>query len=417
MSEAEDKLTKAKMRLVYNHPFFAQLALGLPMVEAPWLVPPTMATDMQNIYYHPKFVENHSVNELAGVICHEVMHVAWLHGTRRDNRDHKLWNIACDFAINPTVLDAGLALPPNGLYEDKYRNMTAQAIYADLLKRKEEFEEMMKNFPQIVGGGDPGDGEGQGDPSKTIHGAVLDPSQVPGNGNGDEEGEGQGGRQLSQAEVDALENEIKIKVKQAYEAAKSIGKAPGGMEGLIEAVGKPSINWHEYIQAWVKGHTPDDYTWSRPRRTMLANHRVYMPSMELRGAGVGVLSIDTSGSVSDEELRKYVTEIVGVIEMCKPDKLIIIQHDAIIQKIEEWEAGDDFSSLKTKGRGGTCIAPVFKHLETLDEPVDWMICFTDMGICDYPKAEKAPAYPVLWAATGPDNAPFGTYIPVKDAME
>ena len=133
--------------------------------------------------------------------------------------------------------------------------------------------------------------------------------------------------------------------------------------------------------------------------------------------GVGILSIDTSGSVSDDELRKYVREIVGVIEMCNPDKLIIIQHDAIIQKIEEWEGGNDFSSLKVKGRGGTCIAPVFRHVEKLDEPIDWMICFTDMGICDYPPAAKAPDFPVLWAATGPMNAPFGTYIPVKDAME
>lgn len=410
MSEAEDKLTRAKARLVYNHPFFASLALSLPMVEAPWLVPPTMATDMRNIYYHPKFVEDHSLQQIIGVICHEVMHVAWLHGTRRENRDPRLWNIACDFAINPTVLDAGMSLPPNGLYEDKYRNLTAQAIYADLLKEKDKMEEIMKNLPKIMQPGESGDGGG--DASKTIHGSVLDPREVPGGG-------GQDGEQvqMTEADISQLESEIKIKVKQAYDAAKARGTVPLGLEGLIEAVGKPSINWHDYIQSWVKGHNPDDYTWARPRRTMLANHRVYMPSQELRGAGTGVLSIDTSGSVSDEELRKYVTEIVGVIEMCKPDKLIIIQHDAIIQKIEEWEAGEDFSSLKTKGRGGTCIAPVFRHLDKLDEPVDWMICFTDMRICDYPAAKDAPSYPVLWAATGPNNAPFGTYIPVKDAME
>lgn len=313
----------------------------------------------------------------------------------------------CDYAINPIILDAGMKLPGFGLYEDKYRNMTAQAIYADLQKNQDAIKKILDKMPIFQIGGD---GQGQGDGSNPgngegiIHGGIIDTSQF----------KDADGRQISATEI---EHAIKMKVAGAAQSAKSIGKMPGGFEGLLEAVGKPVINWHEYIQAWVKGHTPDDFTWARPNRRMLANHRVYMPSMVLRGAGTGVLSIDTSGSVSDQELIRYITEIVGVIEMCKPDRLIIIQHDAIIQKIDEWDMSMDFSSLKVKGRGGTCIAPVFKHLSDIDDEIDWMICFTDMGINDYPPADKAPEYPVLWAATGPDNAPFGTYIPVKDAMD
>ena len=64
---------------------------------------------------------------------------------------------------------------------------------------------------------------------------------------------------------------------------------------------------------------------------------------QLYNAGVGVLSIDTSGSVSDQELIEYVREVTGVIELCSPDKLYIIQHDAIVQREDEWEAGMDFS--------------------------------------------------------------------------
>lgn len=400
MSDIEDKLTKAKAKMILKMPFFATIANYLPMVEAPWLWPPTMATDMKTIFYHPQFVEDCSTNEIIAVICHEVMHVAYLHGTRRGARDHRVWNLACDYAINPILIDAGLKLPGKFLFEERFRNMTAQAIYAELMKEKEKLEEMMKGLPSMSQGGQGGQGQGGGDKSETIHGGVMDAPS----------GEGSGS-------VRTLEAEIKIKVNSAYAAAKSRGNVPAGIEGLIEAIGKPSINWHEYIQTWVKGHNPDDYTWQRPRRTMLANHRVYMPSLEMRGAGVGVLSIDTSGSVSDDELRKYIREIVGIIEMCKPDRLILIQHDAIVQKVEEWEFGDDFSSLKVKGRGGTCIRPVFDYVANLDEPIDWMICFTDCGIGDYPKPVEAPDFPILWAATGPDNTPFGTYIPIKDAMD
>ena len=67
----------------------------------------------------------------------------------------------------------------------------------------------------------------------------------------------------------------------------------------------------------------------------------------------------------------------------------------MVQKIDEWEAGDSFDSLKIKGRGGTRIRPVFEHVaREIDEQIDWMVCFTDMGIEDYPSIKEAPDFPV-----------------------
>jgi predicted metal-dependent peptidase len=140
------------------------------------------------------------------------------------------------------------------------------------------------------------------------------------------------------------------------------------------------------------------------------------PSIQLNGAGIGVISVDTSGSVSDAELVKYVTEIAAVVEICNPDKVYIMQHDAKVNRVDVWEPGEDFRNLKITHRGGTRIKPSFVETETLDEQIDWMICFTDCGINDYPTAAEAPDYPVLWAATGPDNTPFGTYISLRDPI-
>lgn len=395
------KLTKAKARLVNQQPFFAHIVLSTPIVIADWLKPKTMATDMKYIYAHPEFVEKCSIAELVGVLAHEAMHIAYLHGLRLGTRDPRIWNYAADLVINPIVLDAGMALPPGGLFDKKYKDWTAEAVYADLIKNATKIN---VSFPS---NGDGGDGDGDGEP---MWGGVMQPQQTDG-----KEGEERpNGKPLSGAEMTQIEQEIRVKVQAAANIAKSRGNLPAGLKGLIEAHGKPKINWKEYIQNWVSGHTPDDYTWQRPNRTILANYGIYMPRMKNNGAGVGVLSIDTSGSVSDGELRDYVREIVGVIEICSPEKLYIIQHDAVIQKVDIWEAGMDFSSLAVKGRGGTFIQPTFKKVSELEEPIDWMICFTDMGIGDYPK--DAPDYPVLWAATGPDNAPFGTYVPVKDAI-
>lgn len=381
-----------------QHPFYGSIAMRLPIVEDERIG--TMATDMVRVYYAPKFVLDHSLDEIVGVFCHEILHVVWLHGTRRGNRDPRLWNMAGDYAINPTVLDGGLRLPKDGLFDDKYRDWTVYQIYEDLLKNPPP----QQQYVLIKLGGGDGEGEGEGQPGSW--GAILEPLR-------DELGKT---GKMSQSEISQLEHEVKIMVQQAAQTAKNRGKLPAGLEGLVEAAHKPTVDWKAYIQTWVRGHTPDDYTWTRPNRTMLANHRVYMPSIVCNGAGIGVLSIDTSGSVSDAELVKYVSEIVGLIEGCKPEKLIIIQHDAILQKVDIWEAGMDFSGLKVKGRGGTCIMPVFNYLKTLDDEISWMICFTDMGICDYPSPADQPHYPVLWAATGPNNVSFGTYINIHDSF-
>jgi predicted metal-dependent peptidase len=406
LDTAENKITKAKAKLIRNHPFFAILAFGADYIEAPWCK--TMATDGKNIFWGRKFVDSITEKELMGVIAHEVLHMAWLHPLRLGKRNHKIWNIACDVVINETVLETKLALPKGGVYGpqyDKYKNWSANAVYEDLMKNAVEIK---ISFPSPDGQGDGEDDQGD----EPTWGGII----VPMDGSG---------KPLTKDQISEIEEEMKIAVKQAAQAAKMRGKLPGSLEGLIEAVGKPKINWKEYIQNWVTGHHPDDFSWNRPNRKMFANYKIYMPRLKLNGAGHGVLSIDTSGSVSDNELREYVREIAGVIELCNPDKLTIIQHDAVITDVREWHSGEDFKNLHIKGRGGTCIQPSFQMaagiaqpgFAGLDDPIDWMVCFTDMGICDYPSKAEAPDFPVLWCATGPDNAPFGTYLAIKDAID
>jgi predicted metal-dependent peptidase len=69
-----------------------------------------MATDGISFFYNPGFVEMLNAAELAGVLAYQVMHAALQHHTRRGGRDRKRWNMACDCAINPLLLDAGLTL-------------------------------------------------------------------------------------------------------------------------------------------------------------------------------------------------------------------------------------------------------------------------------------------------------------------
>lgn len=391
ISEAQDKITKAKTKLVIKHPFFSIVALGLLFrnaIEDGYPSIKTMATDGRHVWWDAEFVMKWTLNQIMGVIVHEVLHVVFFHCLRRGVRNPMIWNIACDYAVNLIVIDCGFELPPDRLLDEKYRNWTVDAIYDDLIEQMKDDEES--------GGDQPGGGNGWGQ--------VMEPRNDDGTA-------------MSDAQKTELTEEIKVKVIQAAEAAKSVGKLPLALESLIKAVGKPTVDWKDYIQSWVSGTNPDDYTWKRPSRKMLGLYNMFAPSVQTNGCGVGVLSIDTSGSVSDRELKAYVKEIVGIIEICNPDKLYIMQHDVRVNRVDVYEAGDVFDSLKITHRGGTNIRPSFKKAMEIDEQVDWMICFTDMGINDYPSLAESPDFPVLWAATGPNNAPFGTYLPIKSSVE
>jgi predicted metal-dependent peptidase len=82
-------------------------------------------------------VETLSAAEIAGTLAHEVMHPALQHHTRRGGRDPRRSNMACDYAINPMLLDAGLTLPKDVLLDHRFRGMSAERIY-NLLEDEEK---------------------------------------------------------------------------------------------------------------------------------------------------------------------------------------------------------------------------------------------------------------------------------------
>jgi hypothetical protein len=99
----------ARTSLIVDEPFFGWLLFRLKGRERRSIQ--TMATDGVSLFYNPDFVETLNAATLAGTLAHEVMHPALHHHVRRSGRHPKRWNQACDFAINPLLVDAGLSLP------------------------------------------------------------------------------------------------------------------------------------------------------------------------------------------------------------------------------------------------------------------------------------------------------------------
>lgn len=159
---AQARVARARTHLVLDEPFFGNLLYRLKFVEDPSA--DTAWVDGVHLGYNPNYVLELSDEELKGLLCHEVLHVANGHCWRRRWRTHERWNDACDYAINPIVLRAGYILPPNGLLSDEFIGKPAEIIY-DLIE-----DPSPENAPQSVPqAGAPQEGNDQGgkDPQGT----------------------------------------------------------------------------------------------------------------------------------------------------------------------------------------------------------------------------------------------------------
>lgn len=146
------RIQKARTTLLLDHPFFGTLLFRLGAKSSRMVE--TMATDGISLFYNPEFVETLNAAELAGVLAHEVMHPALQHHTRRGDRNHARWNMACDYAINPMLLDAGLMLPKDVLIDDRFRGMSAERIYnlIEEEKNQEDSPEQAENKAGVGSG-------------------------------------------------------------------------------------------------------------------------------------------------------------------------------------------------------------------------------------------------------------------------
>jgi predicted metal-dependent peptidase len=142
------RIQKARTALLLDHPFFGSLLFRLGGRVSNSIQ--TMATDGVSLFYNPAFVETLNAAELAGVLAHEVMHPALQHHTRRGDRDRKRWNIACDYAINPMLLDAGLTLPKDVLIDHRFRGMSAERIYNLIEEQRDQDGQTVKKRNRMV---------------------------------------------------------------------------------------------------------------------------------------------------------------------------------------------------------------------------------------------------------------------------
>jgi len=396
---ATERIRKARTALLLDHPFFGSLLFRLKSEECRSIS--TMATNGVVLRYNPAFVDTLNAATLAGVLAHEVMHPALQHHTRRSKRDPRRWNEACDYAINPLLLDAGLHLPDDVLVDPRFRGMSAEQIY-NLREAEAQPESGSESESAQAQASESNDSTG----SDNNDGSMSVPESRGGIGqviDAPEAGEDESGR-------DEQAREWEIAVNQAATLAQQAGKVPAALKRTLEGAAEAKVDWRELLRRLWSDTIPADSSWMRPNRRHIWSG-LYLPGVAREGVGEIAIAVDCSGSVNARQLRLFEAEIRSILEGQRPERVHVLYFDAEIHKVDTYMAGETLH-LDPIGGGGTDFSPCFAWLNARGIRPQTLVFLTDL-YGTFP--DDAPDYPVLWATTGGHHAPFGSVIPMQAA--
>lgn len=350
MKTAEERITQSRVRLLINKPFFGQLATRLRIEDASESIP-TAATDGRRFYFNREFVDALTDGELDFLVGHEVLHCVFDHMEARGDRHPRLYNAAADFNINMTLVEQKVGDP---IGEDKlgggkmcldwkYTGWNSYEIYDDLLENAEDAEGMDVHL-EI---GEAGDGDEEGKSIKV---------------------------EMSEEERKALADEIK---QATIQAAQNAGQeVPDSVKRLINELVAPKMDWRDILRVQLESSLKRDFTFMRPSKR---SGEVIFPGMN-RDEELNIcVALDTSGSISQDMLRDFLSEVQGIMDQYQTYKITIFQFDTNVYGVETFTSDDGrrLDEYELEGGGGTEFDVVFQYMEQEGIEPDQLVMFTD----------------------------------------
>jgi len=363
--EVREKLITARVGLLLRASFFGNLATRLKLVNADtWC--PTAATDGRNFYYNSRFINMLRAKEIEFLFGHEVLHCVYDHFGRRGDRDPQLWNIANDFCVNQDLKEHNVGefiTTVPCLYDKKYKGMSSEEIYDQLYENAEKVD-IGKLIQQLLDEHLDGDGDQDGD------------------GDGDKDGKGDGkgkGRpRLSEADKQAIRDEIKEAVLAAAAASDGAGNLPAGVRRLIQDLTEPKMNWRELLRMQLESTIKSDYTWMRASRKGWHMDAV-MPGMKLDPMIDIAVAIDTSGSIGADMLKDFLSEIQGIMDSFPAYRIHVFCFDTEVHNPAQYNSDnlDQITDYEPGGGGGTDFTAIYDYLKAEEIEPKRLVVFTD----------------------------------------
>ena len=368
MNTLDAKISKAKAKLLVDYPLFGVLASQVELVLNEDIE--AFKSDGIRLEYNDDFILGCELSELEFVFANAALHASLAHEYRKANRSGWLWQLATDYAINDMLVANGLKRPHAAPYTKRFTGLYAEEIYeelkADILRDELEYES---------------DSE-----------ADVEPNDKQ------EQKEQQSLETILKEELFSQEAQTLI---QEYIDRDDF---PTHMERFFTLGKSGQINWRDELREAIERFYRDNYTYMPPNKKFLSQN-IYLPSSSSERINL-VVAIDSSGSIDDELLNTFLSELNFLMLSVQNYKIDILVCDEKIHSHETFYSGD-ILTCKVIGGGATDFRPVFEFVQKEMLDTTLLLYFTDLdGI--FPK--EPPKYSVKWVSQNSVDLPFGELI-------
>jgi predicted metal-dependent peptidase len=306
---------------------------------------PTAAITFTNppiLIINKNFFAKITAREQEGTLEHELLHLVMRHDNKRFNpnyySDFSLVNIACDLAINQLIQDGKLI--KEAVTIEKFElapDQTSEWYYEKLKEKKKSGERKLKKLLEAA--------------KEATKGHIL-----PGG--------------LSDIEVDlAIEGVIREAYGKAMQHPKGIGNLPGKVKSIIESILAPAkVHWTKELRRFRAslGRARLRYTIKRESKRFGT-----IPGTKIKSACLVLVAIDTSGSVTNDDLKLFANEIRHMKR--NGAEIEVMEVDARVHRVYRYRN----KIPGVMGRGGTDMREIFNWIKQSRRMYDGIIVLTD----------------------------------------
>jgi predicted metal-dependent peptidase len=365
--EVHDRVIVARVGLLLRHPFFGNMATRMRVQNCDdWC--PTAATDGRNLYYNTQFFNMLTNKQIEFVIAHEILHCVFDHIVRREDREPRIYNIACDYLVNNLLVrdKIGERVDQIQIFQDfKYDNWSSEDVYDDIKDKHddEELEALGQLLDEHVDWEKDGD-EGEG-------------NNAPGAGDKEGKGKGKGRPTYSKDELKKIRDEIKESMITSAQSA-GAGNTPGEISRMIKELTEPKMNWRELLRQQIQSTIKSDFTFSRPSRKGWHTGAI-LPGMNFQDTIDVCIGIDMSGSIGDIQAKDFLGEVKGIMDEYQDYKIKLWCFDTRVYNEQDFSAdgGTDLAEYDIQGGGGTDFDANWLYMKEHDIQPKKFIMFTD----------------------------------------
>ena len=330
-----DDVSVIVKKLMLKEPFYGIFASSLNKVVRRDV--PTAGVSKNNINYQLAINEEFwasldNENKKIGLIKHELLHICFHHLINRESfPNHPLHNIAADLEINQYI-DLQYYPSDDLILMSSFPTLTLPAkagtkVYYELLDKAHQ----QGTSPELD--------------------AMLD------NMNGDYHGTWKEFDELSEADKKLVKAQIDHQIKEIVESQKNMGSTPSELQDYIDSlfeIKPPSYDWKSYLRRFSATSTK---TYTKKTRRKLNKRYEDNPALKIKTRKHILVGIDTSGSVSKDDLIEFFNEIHHIHKT--GSQVSIAECDTSIKRVYEYKGK---VPEYVKGRGGTDMNPFIEYV-------------------------------------------------------